>query len=134
MRLAVMENGTPPPYTLLCGRCATACDPEDNFCRHCGLALNYPQLPVISNGRHLPTVWQPPVPVAVVKGAAFVAAGTIAEILVRRMVRGAFGRGPRTSRAPARRRLAVAEADDSLPDDTQVVSETVLFRRIRFRR
>jgi hypothetical protein len=130
----VTENGTPPPYTLLCGRCATACDAEDNFCRHCGLALHDPQLPAISNGRHLPTVWQPPVPVAVMKGAAFVAAGTIAEILVRRMVRSAFNRGPKPSRAVAGRSSAVAEVDEPLPEDTQVVSETVLFRRIRFRR
>jgi hypothetical protein len=79
-------------------------------------------------------VWQPPVPVAVVKGAAFVAAGTIAEILVRRMVRSAFNRAPKATRAPARRRSQVVEMDDPLPDDTQVVSETMLFRRIRFRR
>jgi hypothetical protein len=97
------------------------------------MALHEPQLPAISNGRHLPTVWQPPVPVAVVKGAAFVAAGTIAEILVRRMVRSAFNRAPKATRPPARRR-AVVEMDDPLPDDTQVVSETMLFRRIRFRR
>jgi hypothetical protein len=129
----VTENGTPPPYTLLCGRCATACDAEDNFCRHCGLALHDPQLPAVTNGRHLPTVWQPPVPVAVVKGAAFVAAGTIAEILVRRMVRGAFG-GRKPQRAVARRGAALAEMDEPLPEDTQMVSETVLFRRIRFRR
>ncbi len=96
--------------------------------------MHDPQLPSVRNGREMPVVWQPPVPVAVVKGAAFVAAGTLAEILVRRMVRRAFDRPPKASRSNSRRKTAVVERDDPLPDDTQVVSETVLFRRIRFRR
>jgi hypothetical protein len=129
-----MENGHTPPYTLLCGRCATACDDEDNFCRHCGLALHDPQLPAVSNGRNLPVAWQPPLPVAVMKGAAFVAAGTLAEVLVRRMVRSAFGRGSKEPRAAKRNGRHVVAATEPMPDDAQMVSETFLFRRIRFRR
>ena len=83
------ENGdASPPETVLCGRCASVCDPDDNFCRHCGLPLHEQQLPSVRDGHEVPAVWQPPLPPVVVKGAAFVAAGTLAEVLVRRLVRG----------------------------------------------
>lgn len=129
------EDGQAPLETLLCGRCATACDPEDNFCRHCGLPLQEQQLPSVRDVREVPAVWQPPLPAAVVKGAAFVAAGTLAEVLVRRLVRRALRGRPRASRVPARREPAqVREREEPLPADTQMVSETLLLRRIRFRR
>jgi hypothetical protein len=132
----VREDGeTPPPETLLCGRCATACDPEDNFCRHCGLALHEHQLPSVRDGQQVPAVWQPPLPAAVVKGAAFVAAGTLAEILVRRLVRGVLRGRSRASQAPARRaKSEVAPREEPLPAETQMLSETLLLRRVRFRR
>lgn len=130
------EDGqTPPPETLLCGRCATAYDPEDNFCRHCGLPLQDPQLPSLREEPQVPAVWQPPLPAVVVKGAAFVAAGTLAEVLVRRLVSRALRRRPRTSGVPARRETAqVEQREEPLAADTQMMSETLLLRRIRFRR
>lgn len=132
---AVGGNGeTSPPETLLCGRCAGAYDPEDNFCRHCGLSLHDPQLPSVRDGPELPAVWQPPLPAVVMKGAAFVAAGTLAELLVRRLVGRALGRRPRASRALARREPAPAEGEEPLPADTQMESETLVLRRLRFRR
>ena len=124
------EDGqAPPPGTLLCGRCASAYDPEDNFCRACGQPLHDAQLPSVRDGRALPVAWRPPLPVAVVKGVAFVAVGTLAEMLVRRLVRRALGRTP-ARREPA----AVSQREEPLPADTQMMSETLLLRRIRFRR
>lgn len=130
------ENGDPlPSETLLCGRCVTAYDPEDNFCRECGLSLTDERLPSVRNGRTLPVAWRPPLPVAVVKGAAFVVAGTLAEVLLRRLVRGAVRRRPWRAKTPARREPAQVEPHEaSMPDDTQMVSETLLLRRVRFRR
>jgi hypothetical protein len=120
---------------LLCGRCASAYDLEDNFCRACGLPLHDAQLPSVRDVRALPVAWRPPLPVAVVKGAAFVAVGTLAEMLVRRLVRRALGRPRRPSRTPARREpAAVSQREEPLPADTQIMSETLLLRRIRFRR
>lgn len=131
------EDGETPPETLLCGRCATAYDPEDNFCRHCGLALHERQLPSVRDGQELPAVWQPPLPAAVVKGAAFVAAGTLAEVLMRRLLCGALRRSPRprASRPPARQAKGeVVPRENRMPEDAQLVSETLLMRRVRIRR
>ena len=129
-------NGeTPPPETLLCGRCAATYESEDNFCRECGLSFSDEQLPSLRDSRNLPVAWRPPLPVAVVKGAAFVVAGTLAEILLRRLARGAVRRRPWRAKTPARREPAQVEPREaSMPDDTQMVSETLLLRRIRFRR
>ena len=130
------ENGeTPPPETLLCGRCASAYDPEDNFCRQCGAPLHDPQLPSVRGEAGLPAVWRPPLRAVVVKGAAFVAAGTMAEVLIRRLVRGALGRRPGAPQSPVRREATPAtEPDETADGDAEMVSETLLLRRIRFRR
>lgn len=134
---AVTEDGHAPPETFLCVRCATECEPEDNFCRHCGLPLRDPQLPSIRDGHNVPAVWRPQVP-AVVRGAAVVAAGTVAEIVVRRLVRAFLGRRPNDRREagpPARSAKGeVVPREDRMPEDAQMVSETLLLRRIRFRR
>ena len=120
---------------LLCGRCGEPYDLEDNFCRQCGLSLHDAQLPSVRDDPGVPAAWRPPLPAAVAKGAAFVAAGTVAEMLVRRLVRSALNRRPRPARPPARRKQpAVLNGDASLPDGTEMVSETLLLRRIRFRR
>lgn len=131
---AVRDQAATPPHTLLCGRCATVCDPEDNFCRQCGLPLYDDQLPAVRNGRDLPVVWQPPLPAAVVKGAAFVAAGTVAEFLVRRLVSRALSRRPPTRAVAPREAQPVAAREAPLPDDAQMLSETFFLRRVRFRR
>ncbi len=130
------ENGeTPPPETLLCGRCVNAYDPEDNFCRQCGAPLHDPQLPSVRDEAGLPAVWRPPLRAVVVKGAAFVAAGTMAEMLIRRLVRGALGRRPGAPQSPVRREATPAtERDETADGDAEMVSETLLLRRIRFRR
>ena len=130
------ENGeTPPPETLLCGRCVSAYDPEDNFCRQCGAPLHDPQLPSVRDEAGLPAVWRPPLRAVVVRGAVFVAAGTMAEMLIRRLVRGALGRRPQAPQSPVRREATPAtERDETADGDAELVSETLLLRRIRFRR
>ena len=128
------ENGeTLPPETLLCGRCAGAYDSDDNFCRQCGAPLRDPQLPSVRDQAGLPAVWRPPLRAVVVRGAVFVAAGTMAEMLIRRLVRRALGQRLRAPRSPVRRDGA-KERDEKADGDTELVSETLLVRRIRFRR
>lgn len=128
-----MENGYSPPDTALCGRCGTDCDLEDNFCRNCGLALHDPQLPAVRDERHLPAVWRPQLP-AVVRGVTVVAVGTIAEVMVRRLVRSFINRGRNGHSTAHRAKGDVVPHGDAIPDDTQMVSETLLLRRVRFRR
>jgi hypothetical protein len=129
----VKEHEHSPPDTVLCGRCATLCDPIDNFCRQCGLALTEQRLPSVRNGSALPAVWRPPVPAVVVKGAAFVAAGTLAEALLRRFIRRTFGERAPSAPARANNRDVVAAGDPS-GDEGQVMSETLLLRHTRVRR
>ena len=127
------EHEHSPPETVLCGRCSTLCDPDDNFCRQCGLSLTEQRLPSVRNSSALPAVWRPPVPAVVVKGAAFVVAGTLAEAFLRRLVRRTFaGRRP----APARsaNRDVARTADPSEDDAAQIMSETLLLRHTRVRR
>jgi hypothetical protein len=115
--------------TIICGRCATVCDPDDDFCRHCGMALRDERLPSVRNGATVPAVWQPRIRGVAVKGAAFIAAGTIAEMLVRRMVRRAL--------APlAGKPGAASGRTEMIPSDARegVESETLLLRHIRIRR
>lgn len=129
------EHREAPLETLLCGRCAQVCDPEDNFCRQCGLPLREQYLPSVREGRALPAVWQPSLPAAVVKGAAYIAAGTLAQRLLRSLLRRAFQRRRQPPRTPARRSKGeVVPRQEELPEDVQVVSETFLLRRVRIRR
>lgn len=127
------EHEHTPPETVPCGRCATLSDPDDNFCRHCGLPLAEQRLPSVRNGHSLPALWRPPVPAAVVKGAAFVVAGTLAEALLRRLARRALGRD-RTAQPAKRSGGGSVTAAGGLPDDGQIMSETLLLRHVRVRR
>ena len=81
----------------------------------------------------MPAVWQPRVRGAVVKGAAFVAAGTLAEAFLRRLVRRALAGKSGQSAAPAGR-TDVAPVGDPAGDDGHFISETLLLRHIRIRR
>ena len=129
------ENGGPPPETSLCGRCGVSYDQEDNFCRQCGLSLQDAQLPSVRNGHQLPAVRRAPLPTAVVRGVVVVAAGAMAEMLLRRAARGVIGRLPGISNRPGKRsKNEVAALDEAMPADAGMVSETLLLRRIRIRR
>ena len=93
-----------------------------------------------------PVPWRGTVPV-MVRGAAVVAAGTLAEALLRRLIVRALRRAVRPSSKAvgqagrqvwplARRRqdkAALVERPEPDGDGDEVVSETFLFRRVRLR-
>jgi hypothetical protein len=126
----VNENGDSPLEAVVCGRCATVCAPEDNFCRNCGLALAEPRLPAVRSGG-LPVLSSPAIRSVVVKGATVVAAGVLAETLARRAVRSVLRRVPSRERLPARGK---ENGLGSLPEGTALESETFLLRRVRVKR
>ena len=96
------------------------------------MTLTEQRLPVKSGAR-LPEVWQPRLRGVAVRSAAFVAAGTIAEILVRRMVRRALAPVTRGSKRKAAR-ADVISLEDGGSNEAHVVSDTLLMRHIRIRR
>jgi hypothetical protein len=111
-----------------CHACATELDPEDNFCRRCGAPTDGTRLPAVRQPAGM-TVWQPHVP-PVVKGAAVMAAGTIGQFLIRRMASNLIGGG----RARKPRALKVDRRQDGMVDEAQIITETVMMRRVRIRR
>jgi len=121
-----------------CPRCGSSHDPDDGFCRRCGAALRASRVPMVRDQRsYAPVPWRGTVPV-VVRGAAVVAAGTLAEAILRRIIARAFrGRtrpSGRRAGLPARREKAeVVERAEPVGDGDHVVSETYLFRRVRLR-
>lgn len=113
-----------------CHACHAALDDSDNFCRQCGIAVGRAALPAV-RGSALPAVWQPQVS-PVVKGAAVMAAGTIGQFVFRRVVSSMLGGGrPRKERALQVRR---PRGDDGMVDEAQVITETIMMRRVRVRR
>ncbi len=126
-----VNEPTPPLESLECSRCEAACEVDDNFCRQCGLSLRVSEnLPSVRANR-LPAIRQPSVPSVVARGAAVVAAGKIAEIIARRVVRSMFQRGDSSKNLPATVKKGEI-VEEELPES--VISETVLMRRIHFRR
>lgn len=121
------------PDAVVCGRCAATAAPEDNFCRNCGRALRDQHLPSVREER-LPAAWQPSLSAVVARGAAVVAVGTLAELVARRLLRAAVSRAPKAPRLPARHTKPHLVPRDEPDSGEQVVSETLLLRRIRIRR
>lgn len=127
-----MNEAGAPLESNLCGRCDTAYDLDDNFCRKCGLSLRVSEnLPSV-RASSLPALTRPSVPSVVARGAAVVATAKLAEIVARRLVRNVFQRGNGSSKnLPAKAKQAeVIEREEP----SSVVSETLLMRRIQFRR
>ena len=131
---AVKDHDNTPLETVVCGRCATLSEPDDNFCRQCGLPLTEQHLPSVRSGQTLPAVWKPRVRGAMVKSAAFVAAGTLAEAVLRRLVRRALGRAS-SGGAVARRGNQEGVVGNGTPsDDADYLTDTILLRHTRIRR
>jgi hypothetical protein len=117
--------------SVVCPSCSGAVDAPDRFCRHCGFAIEVAQLPAVRTPSAT-TIWQPTVS-PVVKGAAVMAAGTVGQFLFRRMVSGLLGG---SGERPKRRALQVRgrRQDDGMVDEAQIITETVMLRRVRVRR
>ena len=143
-----MTPQTPPEEVVVfrCESCDALYDPGDNFCRHCGASLNDESpaiervsLPAVPNPHYEPVPWRPAVP-AVVGGVAVLAAGTLAEMVLRGLASRLFRTGARlVVRRPERdgRDTAVVRAepiDGGADSGAQIVSETWFFRRVRVRR
>lgn len=117
--------------TSFCPSCGFASDAGDNFCRRCGASIGTAQLPAVRT-TSATTIWQPNVS-PVVKGAAVMAAGTVGQFLFRRAVSGIFG----TSGTPRRNGVLPirrGRGGDGMVDDAQIITETVMMRRVRIRR
>lgn len=114
---------------MKCPSCGSHGPFEDGFCNVCGLEQPGSRLPVKSEARPLPAVWQQAAPV-LARGAALVAAGVVAEWLLRSGTKRAltlpFSRKKARNRALARREKRGAEI--------VAISETVVTRRVFFRR
>ncbi len=78
-------------------------------------------------------MWQPRLRAVAIKGAAFVVAGALAEVLVRRMARRALAPLTGSRSRNGKKRAQLVPSHDTT-DDAQVVSETFLMRHIRIRR
>ncbi len=125
-----VENVDNPP-ALICGRCTTVCDLDDNFCKRCGMPLSDGQLP-LKREQRLPDVWRPRVPAVVVRAATVVAVGTLTEIIARRLAREAGQRVANVVRLPIGRgkpKVVSQRIDEDA--GAQFVSDTVFIRRIR---
>jgi len=120
---------------LICEHCGASHDPDDEFCRKCGASLTGSRVPAVRRN-YQPVVYRPAVPI-VVQGAAAIAAGTLAEIVLKRLIKRLFR--PRSLlpvlRSNAKKSVPVEkqQADGEEPD-AQIESETIVLRQIRLRR
>lgn len=115
---------------VFCTTCGASVDAADNFCRQCGAASRTSRLPAV-RGISTAAIWRPAVSPAV-KGAAVMAAGTVGQFLFRRAVSGMFGGGSRNSNVVRFRRPR--QRGDGMVDEAQIITETVMTRRVRIRR
>jgi hypothetical protein len=115
--------------TRTCYACRFGLDDSDNFCRRCGVAADRAPLPVVRESA-VPAVWHAQVS-PVVKGAAVMAAGTIGQFVFRRVVSNVLGGG--TRRKGRAIKIGGGERDDMV-DEAQIITETVMLRRVRVRR
>jgi hypothetical protein len=113
--------------TSPCSECASMLAVDDNFCRRCGAAVPAMRLPAV-RGQLAATVWQPQVP-RIVKGAAVMAAGTVGQYLMRRVITNVLTGGKRRPAGRVR-----VKDNDGMLDEAQIITETVMMRRVRIRR
>jgi hypothetical protein len=114
---------------LLCTSCSTPLEADDNFCRQCGVAHHAAQLPAFRRSTSV-TLWRPQTS-PVVKGAAVMAVGTIGQFIVRRAIGGLLNGSTRPKRRPF---LPSRRRNDGMVDEAQIITETVMMRRVRIRR
>lgn len=114
---------------MRCENCGGYSSRTDSYCRRCGAELRNLRLPVRRTPAY-PSVWTRAAPV-LARGAALVALGVLAETALTALARGAL-------RLPALRRPAKSKAlvrgDGAPREGSYAVSETVVMRRLIFRR
>ena len=114
---------------MRCENCGGYSSRSDGYCRRCGAELRNLRLPV-KRPPAQPAVWRQAAPV-LARGAALVALGVAAELALNALARGAM-------RLPALRQTAKtalpARRKGELPEGSIAVSETVVMRRLIFRR
>jgi hypothetical protein len=112
-----------------CSSCGLQLEAADNFCRRCGVASSAnAALPAVRT-QSLPTMWKPSVS-PVVKGVAVMAVGTVGQFLLRKAVAGLVSRPSHTGTINIRQ----PRQKDGLADEAQIITETVMMRRVRIRR
>ena len=113
-----------------CHACTFPLDESDNFCRSGATPAGHAPLPAVRRDA-TPSIWQPHVS-PVVKGAAVMAAGTVGQFVFRRVVSGLLsgGKRPKANRVSIRR----PNERDGLVDEAQIITETIMMRRVRIRR
>jgi hypothetical protein len=115
---------------VICGRCASGCEVDDNFCRNCGLALRDQSLPAVREQR-VPVARQSAVRALAIRGATTIAVGAFVQLVAARLARNALERI-----TPAQRptRLGVVPRRHPEAEDAGIESETFFMRRVRVRR
>ncbi len=116
---------------LVCHRCSRPYDPGDRFCRKCGAPVG--SLPVARES-YQPVAWRPPVP-ALARGATAIIVGTLAEIVIRRVIRMAFR--PRSllpALKPESKAVVRKPGENGFEPDAVIESEAFSVRRVRVRR
>jgi len=125
------EPSRPDAELLICSRCNRPYEPGDRFCRRCGASLN--NLPAARDD-YIPEVYRSPLP-SIARGVVVIAAGTLAEIALRRAIRFVFR--PRSLLPVLRRDAAPVSQSrdgDGMEPDAVIESEAFTVRRVRVRR
>ena len=111
-----------------CANCGNQIEAADNYCRQCGAAARA-GLPTVRQSS-VPALWRPQLS-PVVRGAAVMAVGTVGQYLLRRAVRGVVGGRPAKTGTI---QISQPKQKDGLADEAQIITETVMMRRVRIRR
>ncbi len=120
----------PLEVPMRCERCGAYASRADSHCWKCGAELRNLRLPVKRPSAY-PTVWRQAAPV-LARGAALVAIGVAAEVAVTALARAAL-RLP-LARGRSKARPLPARRNGKLREGALAVSETVIVRRLIFRR
>ncbi len=115
---------------MRCENCGGYSSRADSYCRRCGAELRNTRLPVKRRPTH-PTVWSRAAPV-LARGAALVALGVAAEVGLNALAKWAL-RLP-ALRRPAKPKALATRRNGELLEGSYAVSETVVMRRLIFRR
>ena len=115
---------------MRCEKCGNYSSRSDSYCRRCGAETRNTRLPV-KRPPASPTVWSQAGPV-LARGAALVALGVAAEVALNALAKGAL-RLP-TLRRPGKTKALATRRNGELPAGSVAVSETVVMRRLIFRR